>query len=102
MSERVAIEGGGWFDVGRAQRYGEGTHWDGRNLISSATGQQFAHETLYRTAKGAWVLHEFSEWQGTGPGSYTAIDDRAAASWLVRNGHDVPDELTAVTAEAEL
>ena len=77
----------GWFDPGKAQEFGEDRNWDGSNFISAATGSQFAHESLYRTAGGRWVLHEWSQWQGTMP-SWAFLTDSEARKWLIENKRD--------------
>lgn len=77
----------GWFDPARATEYRESTTWDGSNHISDATGSQTEHEILYRTAGGRYVLHRWSQWQGT-PDSYRYIEDDDSREWLLRNGHD--------------
>jgi hypothetical protein len=86
-----------WFDADRATVYEEATHWDGSNTISDATGTQWDHEELYRTATGRWVLHAWSQWQGQ-PETYTEIPAAEATDWLLRNDHAdvVPPEEVAV------
>ena len=34
------------------QSWEEGKRWDGRNMISVATGTQWEHQMLYRSRKG--------------------------------------------------
>jgi hypothetical protein len=77
----------GWFDLDRAAEFDEARHFDGSNHVSAATGSQWDHETLYRTAQGRWVLHRWSQWQGTRP-SYEFVDDDQAREWLLRMGRD--------------
>lgn len=77
----------GWFDDEKARCFEEKTNWDGRNLISCATGSQWRHEELYRTAGGRWVLHHWSQVQGEG-GSYHFITDDEAKVWLLKQEHD--------------
>ena len=93
--QRIALTDGSnsWFDLDRADGYRESTHWDGNNHISDATGSQWDHEVLYRTATGRYVLHYWSQYQGH-PEGYRAVEDQAAYDWLVRCGHedDVPQE----------
>ena len=86
---RVALTDGSgrWFDLEKAERFPEDADWDGRNWISRATGSQWEHETLYRTAGGRWILHWFSQWQGTRD-RWEEVDAETAAAWLVRNGYD--------------
>ena len=77
----------GWFDRAKAERFAEATRWDGNNHISIATGNQWDHEALYRTAGGRWVLHSWSQYQGR-PERYQFVDDDEAREWLLLNNHD--------------
>lgn len=89
MSRVVLTDGSGrFFFTSKAQKFEEDTRWDGRNHISLATGTQFEHEALYRTKKGLWVLHSWSQWQGSSE-SWDEISDSDAANWLSRNNHDM-------------
>lgn len=90
----------GWFDPDKATEIAEDTDWDGSNHISVATGSQSEHECLYRTAGGRWVLHGWSQWQGTLP-SYRFVADEQAREWLLRNGRDeaVEEHFGAVEPE---
>lgn len=92
---------GRWFDPSKATRWEEATRWDGRNHISRATGGQWEHEALYRTAGGAWVLHSWSQWQGSGE-SYVMIKPSEAAAWLVRAEEEPPEELQVYVRESEI
>ena len=85
-----------WFDQEKAIRFDESTFHDGNNYISVATGSQWDHETMYRTASGAWVLHFSSQYQGRGE-TWAMIDEPDAFSWLLRNGHvdAVPESYVA-------
>jgi Flp pilus assembly pilin Flp len=96
--ERVPLTDGSgrWFDPATCMVWDEETRWDGRNMVSLATGDQWEHERLHRTPGGRWVLHHWSQWQGTTP-SYTEVDRETAAAWLVRNGYDPhPDLVEAI------
>lgn len=86
--KRIALTDGSntWFDADRGEKFEEDTNWDGSNHISVATGSQWEHEVLYRTASGKFVLHEWSNWHGT-PDRYTTISEKSAYDWLVRNDH---------------
>ena len=81
----------GWFDRAKAEEFDEGARWDGSNHISLATGSQWDHEILYRTAGGRWVLHRWSQWQGR-PERYRFITDAEAQTWLLKNEHDAAVE----------
>lgn len=74
----------GWFDRDKATEYFESRTWDGNNRISDATGSQWDHETVYRTAKGRWVLHEWSQRQGAME-TYRFITPERARDWLLIN-----------------
>ena len=91
---------GAWFDMGKATVYREDTRWDGSNHISCATGSQWDHELLYKTAGGRWILHRWSQWQGSND-TYVAIDNSSAAVWLILNGHD-SETLSAEIASLEI
>lgn len=100
-TKRQAIDNGSWFNLDKANKFKEDTKWDGRNQISVNTGSQWSHEDLYRTAKGSWVLNEYSAYQGSGE-SWTLIDDQSAVDWLIRNDHDIPNDLTNLESTHEV
>lgn len=77
----------GWFDDEKAEKFKEDRDWNGSNWISVATGSQWHHEALYRTAGGRWVLNSWSQFQGV-PEQYEFISDARAREWLLKNGHD--------------
>ena len=77
----------GWFSPDSATAFEEATRWDGSNHISIPTGSQWNHELLYRTSGGRWVLHSWSQWQGSQP-AYRFIGEDAAREWLLANDHD--------------
>lgn len=76
----------GWFDVDKATAYEAEEEYDGDNMVDINAGRH-NHQVLYRTAGGRWVLHEWSEWQGSAP-TYQFISDEKASKWLLRNHHD--------------
>lgn len=82
-------DSGRWFDEGKATAFDEETDWNGSNHISKATGSQWEHERLYRTAGGRWVLNHWSNWQGSRE-TYREVGNTEAAVWMVQNGHDSP------------
>ena len=96
---RIQIRGGGWFNPDSARKWEESSTFDGRNQISDVTGSQWEHERLYRTAKGRWILHWFSQWQGS-KDRYKPIDDAEAAFWLTTCGYEPPTPETAAAVEA--
>ncbi len=77
----------GWFDKDTATVFGEDTWWNGHNHISEATGSQWDHEELLRTPGGRWVLHEWSQRQGSRE-RWSYATDNYAREWLLRNHHD--------------
>jgi hypothetical protein len=95
--KRQALDNGTWFDVEQADKHEEDTYWNGNNHISRATGSQWNHEVLYRTASHRWVLNHWSQYQGSGE-TWEEIDNESAARWLVANGHDHPDAAEAIAA----
>lgn len=101
IMKRVSLTDGTWFDIQRATRYQEESRFDGQNYISLSTGSQWNHECLYRTANGTWILHSWSDWQGSGE-SWDRVDEPRAASWLIANGHDLPPALAGVSSELEV
>ena len=56
---------------------------------------------FYRTQKGAWILNQFSDRQGSGE-SYTVISEVDAVHWLIRNQHEIPSYLSPLAEESEL
>jgi len=85
--ERQALSNGKWINLETAKLYEADYVWDGNNNISRATGSQWEHEELYHTEKGAWVLKQWSNRQGSIT-SWDEIDAQSAAKWLVKNGHE--------------
>lgn len=101
---RQSLSNGQWFDLDAIiHSWEEGTRWNGNNHISLVTGSQWEHQKLYRTASGRWVLHSWSQYQGSTE-SWEEIDAAAAARWLVINGHephmDCADEYAALNLDA--
>jgi hypothetical protein len=84
----------GWFDLDRADHFPEGKRWDGSNNISLATGSQWEHEALYRTAGGRWVLNSWSQLQGTTP-EWVFATEGEAREWLLRNEYSAEEVETA-------
>lgn len=99
--KRIALEDGSWFNEETATHYKESRHHDGNNFISDATGTQWEHEALYRTTSGQWIVNHWSQWQGSTE-TYKPVSSAEAAAWLVRNGHEAPDELATAVASLEV
>jgi hypothetical protein len=95
--QRQAISDGRWFDVDKAKKYSEDTWFDGSNHISCATGSQWEHEALYKTASGRWVLNHWSQRQGSAD-CWAEISEEDAARWLIKNNKDCCEACAAVSA----
>ena len=98
---RINLPDGRWFDADAAERWDESSRWDGSNKISLATGSQWDHERLYQTSSGHWIIVPWSQYQGRNPEAHV-ISAEEAARWLVRNEHELPEELEAEGAALEL
>jgi hypothetical protein len=102
-------DSGRWFNSETAILFKEGSDWNGNNHISRATGSQWEHEWLYYTKGGKWVLHWYSQRQGS-LDSYEQIDETQAVAWLVRNERfeldglpkPIREAVDAAIADAEL
>ena len=94
LTDESGVPEGRWFDDEKATKYEESVHWDGSNNISDATGSQWDHETLFRTAQGNYVLEHRSQWAGK-PTTYQRIDQDTAMEWLASQGHHdaIPKEV---------
>lgn len=99
---RTKLSDGRFFDRDAAKRWEEDTFFDGRNRISRATGDQWLHEALYRTAGGKWILCSWSDWQGSGPALYDEVDNRTAARWLIANEYEPHDACASEFAALEV
>jgi hypothetical protein len=77
----------GWFDSDKAEFIEEAKRWNGHNMVSVHTVDQFAHQGLYRTAKGRWVLNCWSQRQGSEQ-TYEFVTDEQARTWLLKNESD--------------
>ena len=76
----------------------EATRWNGQNHISRATGSQWEHETLYKSAKGRYWVERTSQWQGSSPHAFFLTAEEAAR-WLLTNEHELPADLVEVGAK---
>lgn len=80
----------------------ESRSWDGHNHISDATGSQWEHEEILRTASGTWILHHWSQWQGSRD-TYDVVSAEGAAAWILRNSsNELPAELSEHAAIGEV
>jgi hypothetical protein len=92
---RFKLEEGAIVDTDRAaKQWDEASFWDGRNHISKATGDQFTHETLYKSSKGRYYIVHSSQWQGSRD-SAEEISQIDAVTWLLQNEHDLPEDLAS-------
>ncbi len=88
MKRAVLTDGTGrWFDTEKVEHFAEGTKWDGSNHISKATGGQWEHESLYRTAGGLWILNCWSNYQGS-QDSYEEVSSEESAKWVLKNDYE--------------
>jgi hypothetical protein len=98
---RINLGYGKWFDPKKSKCFSEDTRWDGQNHISVATGSQWNHEELYLTRSGTWILHSWSQWQGSRP-SYEIINAETAKQWLIDQGEDIDELFPGAMAAAEV
>ena len=95
--QRTALtdNSGRWFNVDQAEKFNNRLIRNGNNRISAVTGKQWAHETIFRTSGGRWILNCWSETEGI-PETYEEVSQKQAASWLVINeipDNEIPDEI---------
>ena len=81
-----------------AQSWDESTFHDGCNLISKATGDQFLHETLYKSSKGRYYIVHSSQWQGSRDHA-EEISKIGAVTWLLQNEHELPEDLVELEGD---
>lgn len=95
---RISLGGGAWFDSAAAESWDEDDWFNGSNRISVATGSQWEHQKLYRTARGRWILHCWSQWQGSRE-TYEVIPESQAHAWLADNDHadEIPAEVESAS-----
>jgi len=90
---------GAIFDTERAAAtWEEASDWNGSNHISRATGSQWNHETLHKSAKGRYYVVRSSDRQGS-QDEMEILSPREAAAWLLLNDHDLPDDLRELEGE---
>ena len=99
--KRQALDNGKWFDLDSATAFAEEATFDGNNYISEATGSQWDHQELYRTKSGKWILHHWTQWQGSRD-TWEEIDGNTAAKWLVKNDHDPHEACASEYAALEI
>jgi hypothetical protein len=77
-----------WFDRDAAERFDEGTRWDGNNHRGVISGLQIGFECLYRTKGGRWVRYYDASSEFNGPQFYEFITDDEARTWLLQADKD--------------
>jgi hypothetical protein len=83
-----------------AASWKEARDWDGRNMISRATGSPFTRETLYKSRRGRYYIVFTSNWEGQ-LSSARWITEKEAARWLLVMGHSLPEDLADLAEEIE-
>lgn len=104
--KRVALTDGSgqWFDAEKAEIYKESTFHDGRNWISKATGSQFAHEAIYVTKSGKFIINHWSDYQGTRE-TFELISTEDAAAWFAKQSFsddEIPSQFQSAVSELEI
>jgi len=93
------MEDGTVVDTDKASAsWAEATYWDGHNHVSKATGDQWTHQTLYRSRKGRFYVVHSSQWQGSRD-HVEWVSPQEATRWLLVNGRELPAELKALEDE---
>jgi hypothetical protein len=96
---RFKLEDGAVVDTDRAAaHWDEEQDWNGNNYISRATGSQWNHGTLYKSSKGRYYIVHSSQWQGSldHAEEIAPID---AVTWLLQNGHELPEDLASLEGD---
>ena len=78
----------------------EEKRWDGRNMVSVATGSQWVHETLYLSRKSRYWIERTSQWEGA-QSHAEFVDNEAAFRWLRLNEWEIPADLTSCADSCE-
>lgn len=71
----------GWFDYKKAEEWSD-MDYNGNGSHGTGAGQ-----AVLRTAKGRWVLENWTRWEGR-ENTYEFISDETAKDWLLRNDCD--------------
>lgn len=94
---------GAWFDTDEADCYKEGMGDTPLGPASLHTGCSYAHEELYCTSKGTWVLRTWTDILGHEDEYYRTIKPLWAARWLQLAGiHEIPRDLLQHIKEREV
>ena len=96
---RYRMDDGTVVDTDRASaRWEEARRWDGRNQISVNTGDQWKHQTLYRSRRGRYYVEHWSQWQGS-TAHVEWVSPQEAARWLTLNAEELPGDLKQYEAD---
>lgn len=96
---KYRMDDGTVIDTSKAQQHwDEDTYWDGNNHISTATGSQWNHQTLYKSRKGRYYIEHTSQWQGS-KAHVEWVSPEEATRWLLHNEHDLPEDLKHLEEE---
>jgi hypothetical protein len=90
MGELVRLEDGRAARI--AERWRDGSRFDGRSHVSRYSGQEFRGADLGRSERGCWVLLPWSAWQGESPLA-REITAAEAAGWFAAQEIELPAEL---------
>lgn len=98
---KIETEDGTIINTDKAEaHWEEATWWNGHNHVSMATGDQWVHQTLYKSSKNRYYLVTRSQWQGVRD-SANFLTEQEAAKWLILNNHKLPKDLAKHEAEIE-
>ncbi|MBT2492353.1 hypothetical protein J7E96_28355 [Streptomyces sp. ISL-96] len=82
----------GWFILESATLFREDSEYvNDFDRVSVNTRTEHAHQTLYRTAKGQWVLCDWTDYADS-TNEYRFISDESAKNWLTLNKEDAAVE----------
>ena len=96
---KFKLEDGTLVDTDKARAsWDEASDWNGSNHISRATGDQFLHETLFKSAKGRYYILHSSQWQGS-RNYATETTPEEAAKWILLNDGKLPEDLAKLVEE---
>jgi len=96
---RYKMEDGTVIDTKNASaEWDDKSEFDGRNMISIATGSQWRDATLYRSRKGRYYVEHRSRVQGEHDHAEW-VSPQEAARWLLAQSIELPDDLKKFEAE---
>ena len=62
------------------------------------TGPEYNHQKLYKTRTGKYYIENFSDRKHQ-PSRVEWVSAKVAAGWLLKNGHELPEELWSIEEE---